>query len=425
MAKFDLKSFEQKIGEVIGKAAKLSPKDQVTWLKKSSEKIILPAEIEKKLSISRKIGQPLRIKFGIDPTTKDIHLGHAVPLLLLRKFQDLGHQVFLVFGDFTATIGDPSHRVKARPILTAEQIKENVKTYKRQAGKILDIKKADIHFNSEWLDDISLRKFFGYLGLQTVSSGFEREDFRKRKSITRAELLYATLQALDSIELKIDIEIGGVDQLLNFIEARELMKKVDLPPQSIITTPLLWGLSGHEKMSKSLRNYIGLSEQVKDIYGKTMSIPDDHMPQYFKLLTDLSIKDWSELALAIKKEEVHPKEVKKLLARKITALLCPDSKLVERAEKSFERVFSDKKAPRQVPTIKLSRGQIKDLADLVVATKKITSRSEAKRLIKAGAVSLTTGEGEKVLSTLVASLKKNDFLLRIGKHVFVKIAWTQ
>ncbi len=423
MALVDLKKIESSLEATSKDLINLSIKEQVGYLKHGTDKIINLPELEKKLTESKKSGRPLRVKFGIDPTTTDIHLGHAVPLLLLRKFQDLGHQVMLIFGDFTAGVGDPSHRVKERPVLTPEEIKENVKTYKKQSAKVLDVEKADVHLNSEWLKEISLSKFFGYLGLQTVAAGFEREDFRKRKSVTRAELLYATLQALDSIELKADIEIGGADQLLNFIEARELMKKVNLPPQSIMTTPLLLGLSGEKKMSKSLKNYIGLLEPADQIYAKIMSIPDSHMEQYFRLLTNLTVADWKAIAAALKKNEVHPMEVKKLLARRVTFLLCPSKRLVAKAEQAFENVFSDKKAPKKIPSLKLSPGQAKDLAAVVLAAKAAPSRSEAKRLVKGGAVNLVEGSKRSVLKELGAEHKKADLILQIGKHKFVKVIW--
>ena len=407
------------------------------WLDVRAETIITRAELASRLKESARTKKPLRIKYGIDPTRPDIHMGHAVPLLLLRRFQRLGHKVVLIFGDFTATIGDPSGRVAERPQLTRVQVRANVKQYEKYAGKFLDIRRAEVHYNSEWFDKIKLAEFFEYLRLQTVSAAVQREDFRTRESVTRAELLYASLQAIDSVQINADVEVGGRDQLLNLIEGRELMGKLargagvrKMRPQIVLTTRLLPGLEGGStKMSKTADNYIGVSDTPENVYGKVMSIPDESMWIFYRLLTDISRDEFVALERAVKSGSIHPKAAKQLLARAIVYLLHPDLQKVRTAEASFERVFAKKLLPEKIQAVRVEK-TIADLPGLLLAAKVAPSRSEAKRLVAGGAVHLVsiTGTaradaGVGVVHDLALLKKSRDFVLQVGKRRFVKIFW--
>lgn len=403
---------------------KLSDADFLDWLLVRTETLITKPELLARLKESARTKKPLRIKYGIDPTRPEIHVGHAVPLMLLRRFQQRGHKVVLIFGDFTATIGDPSGRVAERPLLTRAEVKANVRQYEKYAGKFLDIKKAEVHYNSEWFDKIKLAGFFEYLRLQTVSAAVQREDFKKRESITRAELLYGSLQAIDSVQIEADIEVGGKDQLLNLLEGRELMSKLKLRPQIVLSTPLLPGLEGGQtKMSKTADNFIGVTETPENVYGKVMSIPDDSVSIFFRLLTDISSDELSALERDVKSGAIHPKAAKQLLARAIVFLLHPDGKKVQAAEAAFERVFSKKLLPEKIPVVKAVRAKVSDLAALILLAKLAPSRSEAKRLVAAGAVSLVSGDKKGVIRDLAAAQALREVVLQVGKRRFVKIVW--
>jgi tyrosyl-tRNA synthetase len=403
---------------------KWSAADQFASLRARAETLMADGELRERLEQSKKSKKPLRIKYGIDPTRPEMHVGHLVPILLLRQFQRMGHTIVFIIGDFTATIGDPSGRVKERPVLTMAQVKENVRVYAKQASRFLDWKKTELHYNGEWFGKMKLEEFFSYLRLQTVATAMQREDFRKRGSITRAELLYATLQAIDSVKIKADIEIGGKDQLLNLLEGRELMQRLDMRPQSVLTLPLLPGLSGTGiKMSKTEGGTIALLDSAEEVFGKVMSVPDQDMKTYFKLLAEISDEQWQKIEAGLKKGELHPKVVKQLLARRITTLLHPKKSEVLAAEKKFAETFSEHKTPKDVPIIRLAKDSAKDLVDVLMLAKVAPSRSEAKRLIKGNGVSLLADAQRETVTSIASLQKKSEFVLQIGKRHFIKIKW--
>lgn len=403
----------------------LAASDQLSILQQRAEKLVSPAELGKRLTESKRSGKPLRIKFGIDPTAPELHLGHAVPLRLLSLFQRMGHKIVLIFGDFTATVGDPSGRNKERPVLTAAQVKANVRRYEKQAALFLDVGKAEVRFNREWHGHLKMDELFGYLRLQTVAQAMEREDFRARSSVTRAELLYGTLQAIDSVKVGADVEVGGQDQLLNLLEGRELMSRLDLTAQTVFTVPLLPGTGGTgAKMSKSKANFVAVESDATDIYGKVMAVADKDLPTYLRLLTDVDAKARNQLDHALKSRTLNPKAIKQLLARLVTHLMHPSDKEVDGAESAWEKTFSRHEGPTDAPTVTLNRKDVKDLADLVAATKLVASRSEAKRLVASGSISMQQSESGvwKKVSSL-DDVPKSGGLLQVGKRRFVQLAW--
>ncbi|MFO0702997.1 MAG: tyrosine--tRNA ligase [Candidatus Andersenbacteria bacterium] len=309
----------------------LSADEQLSLIQQHADAIVTAPELGKRLAESKKSGKPLRIKFGIDPTAAELHLGHAVPLRVLRLLQRMGHKIVLIFGDFTATIGDPSGRSKERPVLTAAQVKANVRRYEQQAALFVDVGKAEVRFNREWHAKLKMDELFSYLRLQTVAQAMEREDFRERAKtragVTRAELLYATLQAIDSVKVGADVEVGGRDQLLNLLEGRELMSRLTLTPQTVVTFPLLPGTGGTgAKMSKSAANFIPVSAGAAEVYGAVMAVADKDLPTYLRLLTDVDAKGRNILDHALKTRSLNPKQIKQLVARLVTRLIHPNDR---------------------------------------------------------------------------------------------------
>jgi len=408
----------------------LTAEEQLVIIKEHAQQLVSATELGRQLAHSKRSGKPLRIKFGIDPTAPELHLGHAVPLRMLQLFQRMGHQVVLIFGDFTATIGDPSGRVKERPILTPKEVGENVRRFEQQAALFLDVAKAEVRFNNEWHGKLTMEELFGYLRLQTVGQAMEREDFRTRAKtragVTRAELLYATMQAIDSVKVGADVEVGGQDQLLNLLEGRELMSRLELEPQTVVTFPLLPGTGGSgEKMSKSKGNTIDVRSGANEIYGKVMAVADKDLPTYLRLLTDVSTSDRRALERALKAKSVHPKEVKQLVARLVTRLVHTDDREVQAAEDAWQRTFSKHERPQatDVPVAKVKRSAVKDLADLLVAAKVAESRSEAKRLVTGGSVSLVKKDGSRSTVRDLNMLREGG-MLQVGKRRFVEVRWS-
>lgn len=407
---------------------RITPVEQLSLVQQRAQAIVTTPDLKQRLEGAHKIHKPLRIKLGIDATAPELHLGNAVPLRLLQLFQRMGHKVVLIVGDFTATIGDPSGRVKERPVLTAAQVKSNIRRYEKQAALFLDMGKAEVRFNSEWYGHLGMDELFGYLRHQTVAQAMERQDFRTRTAsktgVTRAELLYATLQAIDSVKIGADIEIGGQDQLLNLIEGRELMGRLGLTPQAIVTVPLLPGTTGTgDKMSKSKGNVIAVEESAAEIYGRLMSIDDKDIPTYLTLLTDVTSRDRNALDHALKSKSTNPKMIKQLVARLVTRLVHTDDNEVSVAERAWEQTFAQHAAPTDAPRVVIKRSEAKNLADLLVAAKLAPSRSEAKRLVSGGSVKLVQG-GKRTKVTEVAVLTKHKSpLLLVGKHNFVQVTW--
>ncbi len=409
----------------------LSGDEQFQFLKAKTKQILPEDVVLERLRESKKTGKPLVIKLGVDPTSTDLHLGHSVPLMLLRRFQDLGHKAILIVGDFTAQIGDPAGRVDERPPLTREQIEQNFATYSEQAGKILDLEKVEIRYNTEWLGGVSLPDLLETLKGVNISASLQREDFRKRieqgYSLTLAELLYSVLMGLDSVALECDIEIGGIDQLLNIQMCRTVMEKHGLPAEGIVCTDILEGISGDgSKMSKSLGNSIGLNDVPEDVYGKVMRIPDTHLESWFLLLTEITGEDWKSLDAAMKSGELNPRDAKALLARVLTTRLHDEAKATE-AEAHFESVFRKKTTPDDMSEIRVSDGDWGETSviDVLERGEMIPTRSEGRRLFKQGALRWRPAADEEAdftkLETEDLPAPASEIILKVGKRKFLRV----
>lgn len=365
-----------------------------------------------------KPGEKLRVKLGIDPTAPDIHLGLAVVLRKLREFQELGHTAVLIIGDATARIGDPSERSKTRPVLSSGEIAANETTYLQQAGKIVDMTRAEVRHNSEWLNKFSFVNLTELLQKFTVARILERDDFQKRlkarSPIGLHELLYPILQAFDSVAVKADVEIGGTDQTFNLLAGRDLQPHFDQPPQDILTTPLLVGLDGKEKMSKSLGNTVGITDPPDEMLGKLLTIPDAVIPDYARLAADWSQEKVKALPKRLKKE--NPRDVKLEIARDIVALY-HGATAAKNAHAEWLRVFHKKELPEGIPTKKLRKGEW-ELIALLVAAGLATSKSDARRLVAQGGVQHNERRVTPQASTL--AIARGD-LLQVGKRKFVRV----
>ena len=383
-------------------------------MNKSFEKLVHgPVQVIPENEFKKKLesGKKLIIKLGVDPTAPDLHLGHAVVLSKLKEFQDAGHDIVFLIGDFTARIGDPTGRSKTRPTLSKEDIQKNVETYLDQVGRILDRDKIRVEFNSKWLDPLTADDFIKLCSLITVARILERDDFKKRLEentpIGFHELLYPLFQAYDSVQLDADVELGGTDQTFNMLCGRFLQEQFGKEPQVVITMPLLEGLDGVQKMSKSYGNYIGLTEEPSEVFGKVMSISDDLMWRYYELLLEKSTKD----VAALKNGGVHPKELKKQLAYNIIAKFW-SKKDADEAQQKFEAVF-EKKDYTQAQEKPIPDKSPIWIVDLLKHLGAITSSSEARRLIKAGAVQI---DNEKVSDFKAEIITAKGMQIRVGKH---------
>ena len=382
--------------------------EQLNIIKRGAVEIISEEELKKKLAESIKAKRPLKIKAGFDPTAPDLHLGHTVLLRKLRQFQDLGHEVYFLIGDFTGQIGDPTGRSEIRKQLSKEEVSRNAETYKKQVSKILDIRKLKIVFNSKWFYKMSGVDILKLATHSSVSQMLTREDFKKRYSngenISILEFLYPLMQGYDSIVLEADVELGGTDQIFNLLVGRDFQKDFNQPQQVVITMPLLVGTDGIQKMSKSFGNYIGINEPAKEMFGKIMSISDELMLKYYELLTDENMDE-------IKK--MHPKEAKVNLAKIIiTQYHSKDAALKEALE--FERVFSQKEIPQDMPEYKTDGS--KNILTILTESKLVSSGNEARRLIKQGAVSFDNQKIEKEDFT-----PQNSGVLKAGSRRFLKV----
>ncbi len=360
-------------------------------------------------------GAKLRVKLGIDPTAPDLHLGHAVVLRKLKAFQDLGHTIVLIIGDFTARIGDPSGRDKTRPPLSEADVETNMKNYLRQAGKILDIKKTEVAHNKKWLGKLSGVDLFELLSHVSVQQITEREDFQKRlaahQSIRMHELLYPVMQGYDSVAIKADLELGGTDQTFNLLVGRSLMEKRGMKPQDVLTVPLLEGTDGERKMSKSLGNYIGIADEPNDMFGKIMSVPDRLVEKYFLLCTDLASGEIGAL-----KKELKPKALKERLGLEIVKLYHGE-KAAAAAQENFEKLFSKGEIPADIPELKLGAKSFSVL-DLVMLSGATKSKSDARRLIEQGGLELS---GKVVKDPQAIQQFTGGEIVRIGKKRFFKL----
>lgn len=400
----------------------MDPKEQVRLIKENTAEIVQEEELLERI----KDKGCLRVKFGVDPTTPDIHLGHSVVLSKLKCFQDLGHEVILLIGDFTARIGDPSGRIKTRKPLSVEQIKINAKTYKEQAFKILDPNKTKILYNSQWLEKMDFSEVLKLSSHYTVARMLERDDFHLRYKnnhpIGLHEFLYPLMQAYDSVALSCDVEMGGTDQKFNLLLGRQIQKVYGQLPQIIITMPILEGIDGKEKMSKSLGNYIGITEPPDEIYGKVMSIPDELIFKYFRLLTPINENEVKKKEEGLKQGELHPMKLKEDLAKSIVSLYY-SKEVAEREALKFDYIFKKNKVPSKIPCYYLKRGELSDnkiwIVRLLQLTNLVKSGSEARRLIQQGGIKLN---GEKVESINLKINLDDEHILQVGKRKFVKVA---
>lgn len=390
--------------------------EQIEFLTKGAVDCIRREDLKAKLECGAKEGKPLRIKLGADPTAPDIHLGHTVVIRKLKAFQDLGHTAIFLIGDFTGMIGDPSGKNATRPPLTREEINANAETYKKQIFKLLDPDKTEIRFNSEWFDAQGSAGFIKLASHTTVKQILERDDFDKRlkeeRPIALHELLYPLVQGYDSVALNADVELGGTDQKFNLLMGRNLQREYEQEPQVIVTTPLLEGLDGVNKMSKSLNNYIGIDEPANEMFGKVMSISDELMWKYYELLTDVAPAEIEKL----KTSGENPRNLKVNLAKLIIKDFHSQNAANE-AEENFVRQFVNKDVPDEIEEQTIAAGNY-NLADLLVQTNLAASKGEAKRLIEQGGVKLN---GEKI-SNIKADIEvKEEMLLQVGKRKFLKL----
>ena len=398
--------------------------EQVAYLLKGTAETITEKELRQKLETSQKTGKPLTVKVGMDPTAPDLHLGHTVLLRKMKHFQDLGHRVIFLIGDFTGQIGDPTGRNKTRPPLTREEVLENAETYKEQVFKILDRDKTVLDFNSRWLDALSSQEWIRLCAKYTVARMLERDDFSKRiaaqRPISIHELLYPLAQAYDSVFLKADIELGGTDQKFNLLVGRDIQREFGQQPQVLLMTPILEGLDGVEKMSKSLGNDIGIKEAAQEIYGKVMSISDPLMWNYYELLTDLPQDEIQGLRSKVESGSVHPMKAKGDLAFRLVSDL-HSGQAAREVQEQFTRVFQQGEEPEEMPTFQVQcGGRPLALPDLIAQVDFAASKSEARRLIRQAAVSI---DGEKIPdpSYQIDPKQKPAFILRVGRLRFGRI----
>jgi len=400
-----------------------SLEEQLEYLKKGVAEIIPEDELKQKLANSVKTGKPLRVYLGVDPTAPDIHLGHTVVLRKLKHFQDLGHTAIFLIGDFSAMIGDPTGRSETRPPLSREEVQANAQTYLAQVYKILDQEKTEVRFNSEWLGKMSSYDVVRLCGHYRLARMLEREDFRSRLEnnlpIAVHELLYPLLTAYDAVELRSDIELGATEQKFNILVHREIQREYGLPPQVVVTMPILVGLDGERKMSKSLGNYVGITEAPPEIFGKIMSIPDDLMWTYYELVTDRKPQEIAAFKEEVSTGRLHPMDAKMRLAQEVVSdFHGPDAG--RKAADNFQRVFRDRQAPEEAPVQKVPRGTSQKLTALLVELKLAPSKSEAERLIKQGGVEIDSVSVEDPRKVVDLS-KSREFLLRAGKKKFVRV----
>jgi len=397
----------------------ISVEEQFEIIKRGTAEIIPEDELIEKLKKSQKEGSPLRVKLGIDPTAPDIHLGFAVVLRKLRQFQDLGHEVALIVGDFTATIGDPSGKSKTRPMLSQEEVRENAKTYVEQLYKILDEDKTRVFYNGDWLAKMTFADVIQLASKYTVARVLERDDFTVRlaqnQPLYMHEILYPLCQGYDSVAIESDVEMGGTDQKFNNLVGRDLQREHGQEPQVVIAMPILVGTDGVEKMSKSLGNYIGITESSNEMYGKVMSIPDEPMIDYFKLTTDVPISEIKEIEKGLRNETLHPKTVKQRLAREIVTIY-HRQQAAQAAEEEFTRVFRDHELPEDIPDVNVPNTLFKEgkiwIVRLLTHVNFANSNREARMLVEQGAVILND---EPITKPIDISLE-NGTILKVGRR---------
>jgi tyrosyl-tRNA synthetase len=397
--------------------------EQIRLIERGIVDCISREELVKKLEKSAATGVPLRVKAGFDPTAPDLHLGHTVLLQKLKHFQDLGHEVYFLIGDFTGMIGDPTGKSETRKALTREDVVRNAESYKEQVFKILDPDKTRVVFNSQWLAELDSFAMIRLASELTVARMLEREDFKVRfregTPISIHEFLYPLIQGYDSVALQADVEIGGTDQLFNLLMGRDLQRSRKQEPQVVLTLPLLEGLDGVNKMSKSLGNYIGITESANDIYGKILSISDQLMFRYYDLLSDLGAEQIAQLKQEMEAGALHPKEIKKRLARELTARF-HSVEAAMLAEQNFEKVFQKGGLPDDIQVVEMTASEDIWLPQLLVDVELVKSTSDGRRMIKQNAVSL---DGERVMDVNAVVKPQGEVLVKVGKLRYCKVCF--
>ena len=396
-----------------------SVEEQLKIIKKGTLDIINEEELIKKLEKSINNNKPLKIKLGLDPSAPDIHLGHTVILRKLKQLQDLGHEIIIIIGDFTGKIGDPTGKSKMRKSLSDEEVLQNAKTYEEQVFKILDKEKTTIKFNSEWLSKLTFEDVLQLTQYTTVARMLEREDFRLRfenqRPIYLNEFFYPLMQAFDSTAIEADIEFGGTDQRFNLLSGRTLQNEIGKEPQVVIMMPLIEGLDGKNKMSKTLGNYIGIYESAKSKYQKVMEIPDELIVKYYTLLTDVGDEKIKEVKSKLKDENINPRDIKMDLAREIVSLY-HTAEEVDQAEERFKMIFQMGQKPKDIDTINAEKENF-DLIQIVVDKGLVSSKSEFRRLLAQGGVKIN----DKKITKEEFLPKEGEFVVQIGKKKFIKI----
>jgi len=394
--------------------------EQMDLIKRGAVEILPEEELVKKIEKSLKNEKPLIAKLGCDPSRPDLHIGHSVVLRKLSHFQQLGHQAVLIVGDFTGMIGDPSGRSATRPALTLKETKENGESYFNQATKILDREKTKMVYNSEWLRQMNFEEVIKLSSKYTVARMIERDDFTKRfkagEPISVHEFLYPLAQAMDSVAIKSDIELGGTDQKFNLLVGRDIQREYGMEPQCILTMPLIVGTDGVEKMSKSYDNYIGISDSPKNIYGRTLSIPDDLIYLYYELATDIDKDELGEIKKQLDDTNVNPRDIKRRLARTFITMYYSTEEAIK-AEEEFDKIFIKKEVPDDIPDLQVEEEEI-GILDLIIKAEFASSKGEAKRLVLQGGVSLNS----KKINDIGDNINIEDgMVLKVGKRKFVKL----
>jgi len=395
--------------------------EQMDIIKRGAVEIIPEEELVKKIERSLKENKPLNIKLGCDPSRPDLHIGHAVVLKKLAQFQKLGHQAILIVGDFTGMIGDPSGRNSTRPALTLEQTKINGESYFQQASKILDKDKTKIVYNSEWLSKMNFEDVIMLSSKYTVARMIERDDFTKRfkggEPISVHEFLYPLAQAMDSVAIHSDVELGGTDQKFNLLVGRDIQREYGMEPQVILTMPLLVGIDGVEKMSKSYDNYIGISDEPAQIFGRTLSIPDNLIYKYFELATNVSNQKLSEIKSQLADGNANPRDVKRELARTLVTMY-HNQEAAEIAQAEFDNIFINKGLPDEIEEFNIGERSEINILDLIILVNFAPSKGEARRLVLQGGVSI---DGEKINDAQSSISVKTGMILKVGKRKFIKL----
>jgi tyrosyl-tRNA synthetase len=395
--------------------------EQLAVYRQGVQEIIPLKELENKIRTSVIENRPLKIKLGLDPSAPDVHLGHTVVLNKLRQFQEHGHIIQLIIGDFTGKIGDPTGKSVARKQLTEDEVKHNAQTYFEQFSKVLDMDRVELHYNSKWLSEMKMEDVIGLAGKITVARLMERDDFEARikegKPISLHEFFYPLMQGFDSVQLECDIELGGTDQHFNVLMGRHFQEKYNKEKQVVILMPLLEGLDGVDKMSKSKHNYIGIDERPEEMFGKTMSLPDHLMMKYFELITDLPLEKISEIKASLAAGQMHPRDAKMLLGRTIVRMY-HGIRASERAQEQFISVFQKGSMPDEIPELQWNGSEEVNILDLLVNVNFLPSKSEARKMIKNKGVKI---DGAKVEDPNLIVRVQEGMTLQVGKRKFIKL----